>query len=160
MNLKRRYFILGTVSLFAAGILFFPHSLSPQNKLLSLSDESKVLLLPEMKTDEIFLCQSEKGKVFGKNKPNMKECYSLQTYVLADSIGLFLQSEKNEEVQFAFYGSSGKQVFPEWEEPGYGKLTLLSFVATMKQQLLVQAIRKDKAYFYLRTKPGSWALEE
>ncbi|WP_411821581.1 hypothetical protein [Leptospira sp. 'Mane'] len=142
------------------GLFFLVGGLFAEPNFLSLEDRARALNFQGKTIDEIFICQSEGKKVFGKNGALTSECYALAQNPLPRALSLFLETTRTEESQFGFYTIEGKQIHPEWEEEGYGKLTLLSFVITNKQQLFVQVLRKDKGYFFLRTIPGNWDRSE
>ncbi|BDA80004.1 hypothetical protein LPTSP3_g29340 [Leptospira kobayashii] len=148
------------LSLLFLSLFFLVGAIDSETNFLSLEDKGRSLNFQGKPVDEIFLCQSESKKTFGKNGALTSECYAIAQNTISNALTLFLEQPRTEESQFGFYTTSGKQIHPEWEEEGYGRLALLSFVITNKQQLFVQVVRKDKAYFFLRTIPGNWDRSE
>ncbi|TGN06925.1 hypothetical protein [Leptospira ilyithenensis] len=155
--LFKKFYYPGLAFLF---FLFLSGGLYSESNFLSLEDRERFLNFQGKSVGEIFLCQSENKKVFGKNTALSSECYAIEQNPISNALALFLEQARTEESQFGFYTTDGKQIHPEWEEEGYGRLVLLSFVITNKQQLFVQVVRKDKAYFFLRTIPGNWVRSE
>ncbi len=133
-------------------------NLTAEEKLLTLSDATRKLVIDDRTSEDYFLCLMDGKKVFGKNPAKTSECYSLKEQDLAVSMELFLQLPKEEEMQVGFYTSEGKQVIPYWEENGQ-RILCLSFVLRKSNQLFLQALRKDtKQYFFWKTFSGNWEI--
>ncbi|MDZ4725461.1 MAG: hypothetical protein SH817_04850 [Leptospira sp.] len=138
--------------------LLFIGSTFSETKLLSLVEADRVLTFSENVTDDLFLCQMEPKKKFGKNPAINTECFSLKEESLKNVLATILQVEKSEEFMLGFYSPDGKQLFPSWEENTH-LYSLVSFVVRPNSNLFVQALKKEnKAYYFWRTKSADWNL--
>ncbi len=139
-------------------ILFSPNIFSNE-KLLSISDSSRILNTEDTSSPDLFLCLMDGKKVFGKNVARVSECYSVKEQELILSLESFLHQPNETETQIGFYTPEGKQVIPTWDENGV-KFSLLAFVVN-KNQLYIQSIRKDtKQYFFWKTAPQYWEFKK
>ncbi|TGK47576.1 hypothetical protein EHQ16_02915 [Leptospira kanakyensis] len=110
--------------------------------------------------DQIRFCKQKPLQVFGRNQiaPSVTCQFLPEVEVSLDHFFMEELTE-TEETQWAFYDSSGKQLFPTVSWEGQEPLNFISVVRSKRGQFGVQLQRKkDGAYFFYRTKIQNWMI--